>query len=136
MGNSEPSAAGEAFAPKLQRLFASVRRSDGPQYSKAEVATAVGVSRGYLYDLLNGKYEPGYALVVKLAEFFEVELEYFADTEKSREINRQYELLARLGENNVNKLATRASQLSPEKLRSVLEYIDFQASRDRGDADE
>lgn len=136
MGNSEPSAAGEAFAPKLQRLFASVRRGDGAQYSKAEVATAVGVSRGYLYDLLNGKYEPGYALVVKLAEFFEVELEYFADTEKGREINRQYELLARLGENNVNKLATRASQLSPEKLRSVLEYIDFQASRDRGDADE
>lgn len=136
MVNSEPGSADEGFAVKLQRLFASVRRADGARYTKTEVAEGVGVSRGYLYDLLNGKYEPGYALVVKLAEFFQAELEYFADSERSREVSRQYELLARLGENNVNKLATRASQLPPEKLRGVLEYMDFQAHRDQGDTDE
>ena len=65
-----------------------------------------------------------------LAEHFGVELEYFSNTEKGRELNRQYELLARLGEQNVRQLATRASQLSPDKLRSVMEFIDFQAGRE------
>ncbi|QWF80432.1 helix-turn-helix domain-containing protein [Amycolatopsis sp. CA-230715] len=135
MAVAESEARGPAFAEKLQRLFDSVRREDGQKHSKAAVAEAVGVSRGYMYELLNGKYDPGYALVVKLAEYFEVDLEYFANSEKSRELNRQYELLAKLGENQVNRLATRASQLSPEGLRSVLEFMDFQAERDRGDAD-
>ncbi|WP_031465842.1 helix-turn-helix domain-containing protein [Sciscionella sediminilitoris] len=125
-----------AFASRLQRLFASVRREDGSKYGKAEVAAAVGISRGYLYELLNGKYDPGYTLVERIAGFFEVPLEYFSSSAKGQELNRQYELLAKLGAEKVDRLATRASQLSPEGLRSVLEYIDFQASRDRGEARE
>ncbi|MDA3644402.1 helix-turn-helix domain-containing protein [Saccharopolyspora indica] len=123
-------ARGEDFAAKLRRLFASVKREDGGEFSKPEVAQAVGVSRGYLYDLLNGKNKPSHELAVALADFFRVEIEYFSDTDKGRELNRQYELLAQLGEQNVRKLAARASQLSPEKLRTVLEFIDFQASKD------
>ena len=44
----------EDFAVKLRRLFESVKREDGSEFSKPEVADAAGVSRGYLYDLLNG----------------------------------------------------------------------------------
>ncbi|GAB3680850.1 helix-turn-helix domain-containing protein [Saccharopolyspora tripterygii] len=121
---------GEDFAVKLSRLFESVKREDGSNYKKPEVAEAVGVSRGYLYDLINGKNKPSHEVVVALAEFFQVPIEYFSNTERGRELNRQYELLARLGEQNVRQLATRASELSPDKLRSVMEFIDFQAGRD------
>ncbi|GAB3288985.1 helix-turn-helix domain-containing protein [Parasphingorhabdus pacifica] len=121
---------GEGFAVKLRRLFESVKREDGSEYSKPEVAEAAGVSRGYLYDLLKSKNKPSHDTVVALAQFFGVEIEYFSNTEKGRELNRQYELLARLGEQNVRQLATRASELSPDKLRSVMEYIDFQAGKD------
>lgn len=121
---------GEDFAIKLRRLFESVKREDGSEFSKPEVAEAVGVSRGYLYDLLKAKNRPSHDVVVALAEFFAVEIEYFSDTEKGRELNRQYELLARLGERNVRHLAARVSELSPDKLQSVMEFIDFQASKD------
>ncbi|MBB5155932.1 helix-turn-helix domain-containing protein [Saccharopolyspora phatthalungensis] len=127
---AEQSAAGDTFAAKLRRLFSSVKREDGSEYSKPDVAAAVGVSRGYLYDLLNGKSEPSHAVVVKIAEFFGVDMEYFTNSDRGRELNRQHEILARLGEHNVRQLAARASQLSPERLRSVMEYIDFQASQD------
>lgn len=129
MPESERSAADEPFATKLRRLFASVKREDGREHAKPEVAEAIGVSRGYIYDLLNGKSEPSHALVVKLARFFEVDLEYFADSEKGRALNRQYETLACLGENNVRQIAQRAAGLSEEQLRNVLAFIDFQASR-------
>lgn len=118
----------ETFAIKLRRLFVSMRRTDGSEHSKPEVATAVGVSRGYLYDLLSGKSEPSHAVVVKIAGFFGVDLEYFSNTTKGKELNRQHELLARLGESNVRQLAARASQLSPERLRNVMDYIEFQVS--------
>lgn len=121
---------GEDFAVKLRRLFDSVKREDGSQFSKPEVAAAAGVSRAYLYDLLKAKNKPSHDVVLALVGFFGVEIEYFSNTEKGRELNRQHELLARLGEQNVRALAARASELSPDKLRSVLEFIDFQVSRD------
>ncbi|MGJ7905311.1 helix-turn-helix domain-containing protein [Actinopolyspora sp. H202] len=122
-------AAGDTFATKLNRLFSSVKREDGTSYGKPEVAEFIGVSRGYLYDLLKGKNEPSHSVVVKLAEFFGVELEYFADTERGRDLNQQHDLLAKLGEQNVRQIATRASQLSTDQLRSVMDFIDFQAGR-------
>ncbi len=132
MTEPEQGAADDSFAVKLRRLFSSVKREDGSDYTKPEVAEAIGVSRGYVYDLLNGKSEPSHALVVKIAGFFDVGMEYFNDSEKGRELNRQYEILASLGEGNVRKLAARASRLSPEQLRSVMEYIDFQTRNDTG----
>ncbi|EHR53454.1 putative transcriptional regulator [Saccharomonospora marina XMU15] len=126
--------AGDTFAMKFDRLFSSVKREDGTQYSKAEVAEKIGVSKGYIYDLLKGKSEPSHGLVVKIAAFFGVELEFFNDSARGRELNRQHELLAKLGDNNVRRIAARASQLSPDKLRSVMEYIDFQAHRDTDDS--
>ncbi|GAA3437888.1 helix-turn-helix domain-containing protein [Kutzneria kofuensis] len=122
-----------AFAEKLRLLFDSVRQPDGRPHSKAGVADALGVSRSYVYMLLAGQCEPGYSLVVKLARFFEVDLEYFADSPRARELTRQYELLAKLGEQQVHRLATRASELSPERLRSVLEFMDFQARQGEDD---
>ncbi|MGW5643690.1 helix-turn-helix transcriptional regulator [Saccharopolyspora sp. NPDC003762] len=130
MAEPERHAVGDTFADKLRRLFNSVKREDGQEHSKPELAQAVGVSKGYIYDLLKGKSEPSHALVVKIASFFEVDLEYFNDSPRSQELNRQYEILAKLGEQNVQRIAARAAELSPDRLRSVLEYLDFQASQD------
>ncbi len=60
--------------------------------------------------------------------------EYFNRSVRGRELNRQHELLARLGESNVQRIAARASQLSPDKLRSVIEYIEFQAGQETDDS--
>lgn len=133
MGESEQPTNGDTFATRFERLFNSVKREDGAPHTKAEVASAIGVSRGYVYDLLNGKSEPSHGLVIKIVDFFGVELEYFNNSERGAELNRQHELLAKLGDNNVRQLAARASQLSPERLRSVMEYIDFQANQNSSD---
>lgn len=129
---------GETFATKLQRLLQAVRRDDGSPYTPREVAEEVtsrghNLSKGYAYDLLKGKSEPSHALVQALASFFAVPLEYFADTERGQELGAQYEILAELGEGNVRELAQRARGLSPEALRSVLDFIDFQSSRGQQD---
>lgn len=134
----EGPAAEETFAAKLGRLFDSVRREDGQPYTPREVAEELTrrghkVSKSYLYALLKGERDaPGHALVEALAEFFEVPVEYFSHTERGRELNQQYEIVAALGEANVRTIAARASQLSPESLKNVLEFIEFEAQRDVG----
>lgn len=135
---SEPDAGAETFATQLQRLFEGVKRDDGSKYTPREVAEAVthrghNLSKGYIYDLLKGKSEPSHSLVQALADFFQVPLDYFSNTERGRELNHQYEILAQLGESNVRHIAHRASQLSPDKLQSVLAYLDFEASRSHPD---
>ncbi|GLY68759.1 helix-turn-helix transcriptional regulator [Amycolatopsis taiwanensis] len=135
MAEPEPRAH-ETFATRLRRLFEAVRREDGRPFSKQDVADAIGVSKSYIYDLLNGKSDPGHEIVLKIVDFFSVDLEYFSRSRRGAELNRQYELLARLGENNVRQIAARAVGLSPDKLRSVLEYMDFQARRDPDDTSE
>jgi transcriptional regulator with XRE-family HTH domain len=122
----------EPFATKLRRLFASVKREDGTDYTPLELAEAIGVSATEVQDLLAGTSKPGDDhLSVRIAEFFGVQPDYFRNTARGRDLNRQYELLARLGDQKVRQIATRASQLTPDKLRDVLAYLDFQAGQNQ-----
>jgi transcriptional regulator with XRE-family HTH domain len=131
--------AGDTFAVQLRRLFDSVRTEEGNKYTPREVAEELTrrghkLSKSHVYALINGESDPSHAVVNALAGFFGVPLDYFADSERGRELNRQYEVLAALGEKNVQQIAYRASGLPPEKLRSILDYIDYldsEASRER-----
>ena len=121
-----------SFAAQLQRLFDSSRKEDGKRYTPKEVADEISrrgrvqTSKSYLYELLKGqKSSPSLALVQALAEFFEVNLDYFADDERGRDLNRQYETVAALADADVRQIAQRARDLSPDQLRSVLQYVDF-----------
>lgn len=124
--NAAEADADTSFGAKLQQLFTTVLREDGTQHRKPDVAAAIGVSRGYLYDLLAGKNEPSHAVVVGLAKYFDVEVEYFSDTERGQQLQDQFALLADLGANNVRQIAHRARGLDPEALSRVLRYIDFE----------
>ncbi|TVT61965.1 helix-turn-helix transcriptional regulator [Amycolatopsis rhizosphaerae] len=131
--SAAPDESDEPFAIKLRRLFASVKREDGSDYTPVELAESIGVSAAEVQDLLAGTLQPGGDhLPVKIAEFFAAQPEYFRNTVRGRDLNRQYELLARLGEQNVRQIATRASRLPPDKLRDVLAYLDFQAGQGQG----
>lgn len=138
MSEAEHHDEGEPFATKLRRLFDSIRREDGTKYTPREVAAELTerghrVSKSYIYALLKAESEPSHALVQALADFFDVSLDYFSNSERGRWLNEQYAVLEALGESEVRELALRASQLSPESLRSVLAFIDFEVARNRSD---
>lgn len=119
----------EPFGVLLDRLIRLKKHEDGRPYTVAEVAEEVGISKSHLYGLIKGSNEPSLRLAQQLATNLEVELEYFGTSERAREIQGQYALLARLSEQGIRDIAFRASTLSPEVLPSVLDFIEFQASR-------
>lgn len=126
-----------SFAARLERLISLKKHDDGRPYTKPEIAEEMSrqglkVSKSHLYGLLNGASKPSLEVAQDLAQYFKVELEYFANNERAREIQAQYELLAKLSTKGVLDVAFRAGALPPDKLSSVLDYIEFQTSRQAG----
>ncbi|SFO03964.1 helix-turn-helix domain-containing protein [Amycolatopsis rubida] len=119
----------ESFGRLLERLILLKKHDDGRPYTVPEVAEEIGISKSQLYNLIKGANEPKLRLAQEVAAYFRVDLEYFGTGERAREIQGQYALLERLSQQGVRDIAYRASALSPEVLASVLDFIDFQASR-------
>ncbi len=137
VGEGERAVEVGTFAIRLARLVSVKKHEDGRPYTTPEIAEELHlrgfkVSKSHLYGLLNGTSKPSLDVAQALAEYFQVELEYFGNSARGREIQAQYDLLAKFSERGVLDVAFRASALSPEKLSSVLDYIDFQASKQQG----
>ena len=138
IGEEERAAEVDSFAVRLERLISVKKHDDGRPYTKPEIAEEMSrqgfkVSKSHLYGLLNGTSKPSLEVAQDFAEYFEVELEYFSNSKRGREIQAQYKLLAKFSEQGVRDLAFRASGLSPDNLSSVLDYVEFQTSRQAGD---
>lgn len=140
MGMMVAGTRGESFAEQLGRLFKAVRKEDGSAFTPREVAerinelsTARGdtvtCSKSYMYALLNGQSEPSHAIVRAIAKVFGVELDYFSDSPRARELAQQYDVLAGVGDGTLSQIMHRASQLSTKELAHVLEIIDFEHGR-------
>lgn len=119
------------LAEKLGRLFDTIRRPDGKEYSNqavAEAITAAGgpsISRIYLWELRNGKKtNPTKRHLEALANFFEVPVAYFFDDHQSKQIGAELELLGSLRNAGVRNIALRANDLSPESLSAIAAMIE------------
>jgi len=114
------------FADRLNQLFATVYpRGRGP-HTLSEVANAINkeggakISVSYLSLLRNGqKANPSMATIEALARFFMVRPDYFFDTEYAAKMDEDLETLARLRDAGVQRLASRAFDLSPENQAAV-----------------
>ncbi|MBB5856395.1 helix-turn-helix domain-containing protein [Amycolatopsis umgeniensis] len=127
-------AAGEPFAVLLRRLIGLRKLPDGRPYTVADVDKDLNrdqkrISKSHLYGLVNGTSEPSLEVTQTLADYFGVELEYFGKGTRARALQNQYALLEKLSHEGVQEVAFRASELSGDQLRSVLDFIEFQTSR-------
>jgi len=121
------------LADKLNHLFASVRPLDSArgEYTHEQVATAIEqaggptISATYVWQLRKGlRDNPTKHHLEGLAGFFGVPPAYFLDDETAARVDEQLDLLAAFRDPLVRDLAVRASGLSPQTLRTVLDMVD------------
>ena len=129
---------GRSLADKLNNLFAHYTPRDGQEYSNEQVAVAISargevkISQSYIWQLRKSKKDnPTYKHLQALAGFFGVPVSYFFDDEVTDRVDQQLEKLrmeqVRLneiaGSSEVQLMAMRAGELSPQRRRLVMELL-------------
>lgn len=67
------------FATRLRRLF-----DERPNITQAQLSKTIGVTRQTISQYLNGISEPSYAALVKIADYFDVSLDYLLGRSEAR----------------------------------------------------
>jgi transcriptional regulator with XRE-family HTH domain len=112
------------LANRIDKLFKTIRRPNGAEHSNEEVARACGFSKQYMGQLRRGEStNPTYQNLAALAEFFQVEVAYFFDSERSKKIQDDLELASAIRDANVSALALRAASLTAADREKVLAFM-------------
>jgi ESX-1-secreted protein regulator len=129
---------GRCLADKLNHLFAHYTPRDGQEYSNEQVAAAISargevkISQSYIWQLRKSKKDnPTYKHLQALAGFFGVPVSYFFDDAVTDRVDQQLEKLrseqVRLNEiagtSDVQLMAMRAGELSPQRRRLVMDLL-------------
>src|SRR5690554_1806584 len=112
------------FAKKLNTLFETKTKPDGTKYTQEEViqGTKGLLTRAYLWKLRTGRAKnPGFNIVQALANFFEVDINYFQATE-----DKEQELLEQAKKKKlISEVALRASMYSEETVLAILTMMEY-----------
>lgn len=113
----------------LSKRIASERKKINK--TQAEVAKSIGIARTTYAMYEQGKREPDYATLEKLANFFDVSIDYLLGrTEESQDKNSKDNKLAGLDE-NVYALARNIQDLDPESQDALSKLIESMRKRGR-----
>lgn len=112
------------FAKKLNTLFEKKTKLDGTKYTQEEVIEGTNgvLTRAYLWKLRTGRAKnPGFNIVQALANFFEVDINYFQAAE-----DKEQELLEQAKKNKlISEVALRASMYSEETVLAILTMMEY-----------
>ena len=112
------------FTDKLNMLFEKKTKNDGSKYSQEEViqGTHGVLTRAYLWKLRTGRAKnPGFTIVQALADFFEVDINYFRTDESQPEVIVDKSLRDEL----LEEMSLRASMFSEETIRTMIGMMEY-----------
>jgi len=119
------------LAEKIDRVIRAMRVRDRRDYSYKDLAAAIrarggaSISTTYLWELHTGaKDNPQKKTLETLAEFFDVPVMYFFDTDEAVHLYEQLDSLPIALDADVRKIALRAAELSPDTLRAIGQIIE------------
>lgn len=125
------------FAKKLNTLFETKTKPDGTKYTQEEViqGTKGVLTRAYLWKLRTGRAKnPGFNIVQALADFFDIDINYFRVSE-----DEEKALLEKAKRNKlVSEVAMRASMFSEETVLAIIKMMEYieQHRQDTGKLEE
>jgi transcriptional regulator with XRE-family HTH domain len=128
------------FAARLNRLFDTVYPPGRGPHTSAEVIAAlkaegVTMSAPYLSQLRSGnRTNPSTATMAALANFFRIKPAYFTDDEYYEKLDKELAFLSAMRDENIRRMALRASALSQEALHDIAERIEELRRKERLDA--
>lgn len=128
------------FAARLNRLFETVYPPGRGPHTSAEVIAAlkaegITMSAPYLSQLRSGnRTNPSSATMAALANFFRIKPAYFTDDEYYEKLDKELSFLNTMRDENVRRIALRASELSAEGQQDLVQRVDELRRKEHLDA--
>ncbi|MCV7402970.1 helix-turn-helix transcriptional regulator [Mycobacterium fragae] len=128
------------FAARLNRLFETVYPPGRGPHTSAEVIAAlkaegITMSAPYLSQLRSGnRTNPSSATMAALANFFRIKPAYFTDDEYYEKLDKELSFLNTMRDENVRRIALRASELSAEAQQDLVQRVDELRRKEHLDA--
>jgi transcriptional regulator with XRE-family HTH domain len=128
------------FAARLNRLFETVYPPGRGPHTSAEVIAAlkaegITMSAPYLSQLRSGnRTNPSSATMAALANFFRIKPAYFTDDEYYEKLDKELSFLNTMRDENVRRIALRASELSAEAQQDLVQRVDELRRKEHRDA--
>jgi transcriptional regulator with XRE-family HTH domain len=128
------------FAARLNRLFETVYPPGRGPHTSAEVIAAlkaegITMSAPYLSQLRSGnRTNPSSATMAALANFFRIKPAYFTDDEYYEKLDKELSFLNTMRDENVRRIALRASELSPDAQQDLVQRVDELRRKEHLDA--
>src|SRR5579875_958968 len=128
------------FAARLNRLFDTVYPPGRGPHTSAEVIAAlkaegITMSAPYLSQLRSGnRTNPSAATMAALANFFRIKPAYFTDDEYYEKLDKELTWLATMRDENIRRIALRASGLSPEAQQDIVQRVEELRRKEHLDA--
>lgn len=120
----------QQLADRLEHLFATIPSPGGGAWTNVEMALrleslGISTSPAYVSMLRRGRRSnPSLAIVSGMATVFGVPTAYFYDPEVANRLDRDLELLVAVRQAGMEKIALRASGLSPRGIREIGKIVD------------
>jgi len=112
------------LAEKLEKLFNEVRKPNGSKYTQTEVVEGTNgvLTRVYLWKLRTGRAtNPGFHIIKALADFFQVDTNYFSENEES---TTEKEITLPTGR-YYEEIRARAYKMDDKTQKAILDMMDF-----------
>jgi transcriptional regulator with XRE-family HTH domain len=98
-------------------------------------AEGITMSAPYLSQLRSGnRTNPSSATMAALANFFRIKPAYFTDDEYYEKLDKELSFLNTMRDENVRRIALRASDLSPEAQQDLVQRVDELRRKEHLDA--
>lgn len=141
----EPDAPGTAeqeLGTRLEHLFATIPSPSGGSWTNVEMAVqlaerGIDTTPAYISMLRRGRRaNPSLAILTGMAKVFAVPTAYFYDSEVADRLNQDLELLVAVRQAGMEKIALRASGLSPRGIREIGNIVEAVRKIEGLDTDE
>ena len=125
-----PTRAVHELGSRLEHLFETIPSSSGGRWSNVEMASrladqGIETTPAYIGMLRRGRRShPSLAIINGMATIFGVPTAYFYDAAVAERLDRDLELLVAVRQAGMEKIALRASALSPKGLREIGMIVD------------
>ncbi|MCB0078401.1 MAG: hypothetical protein KDD73_13385 [Anaerolineales bacterium] len=129
----------KSLAEKVDRLFQTITRADGEEYTFQEVEDGTAahghrLTTTAIWKIRRGETKnPGYLALRSLARFFSVPVSYFYEDNLDEAALQRYQMASTLQSPQVVEIALRASRLDDDVQQSILEMIQHLAAPRRTD---